>query len=109
MEKPQESGKHMAEKPLRFRLRRTLYELRLVDGLIKDHMQYGSCDHWSQKNPVIRIDSSLKGRQLLDVLIHEMAHAYFDDLLKEEAINDFAEDVARLLTKMFPTIKDFTL
>lgn len=95
--------------PTRFRLRRTLYELRLVDGLIKDKECYGSCDHWSQKRPVIRIDSSLKGRILLDTLLHEMMHAYFDDLLKEDAINDCAEDMARLLVKLFPELKGISL
>jgi hypothetical protein len=76
---------------------------------MKDKESYGSCDHWSTKRPVIRIDSSLKGRILLDTLIHEMMHAYFDDLIKEDSINGCAEDIARLLVKLFPQLRGLTL
>lgn len=99
----EESGGRLSKNlPNRFRLRRTLYELRLVDNLVKDQEKYGSCDHWSTKKPVIRVDSKLTGRILLDTLIHESAHAWFDDLIKEDAIGEFATDVARLVSKLFP-------
>lgn len=106
----EESGGRLGY-PTRFRLRRTLYELRLVDGLIKDYERYGSCDPWNveSKRPVIRIDSSLKGRMLLDTLLHEMMHAWCDDIIKEWAIEECASDMARILVKLFPQLKELTL
>jgi hypothetical protein len=59
----------------------------------------GECDNPKSIHKRIRIKRSLKGRERLDTLIHEMAHAA-DWPKSEEWVESFATDVARVLWKL---------
>lgn len=58
----------------------------------------GSCDPPTKPNKEIRIISSLKGQELLEVMLHEILHAALWDL-DEQAIEETAEDAARAIWK----------
>lgn len=60
---------------------------------------YGWCDNPDSKNKQIAIYSGLRGQLALDTIIHECLHAGFKDL-KEESINEFASDLARILWRL---------
>jgi hypothetical protein len=57
---------------------------------------YGECCY-SEKR--IKIDKSLKGLELLDTIIHESLHGGFE-ILSEETVNEFAEDLSKLLWEL---------
>lgn len=59
----------------------------------------GDCDGPHIKNKQIRINKNLRDIALLDTLIHEMLHAA-DWQRDEEWIEETAEDIARILTKL---------
>lgn len=61
--------------------------------------QRGDCDSPDQKNKEIRVSSSLKGEERLEVLIHEMVHAAGWHL-DESFVERFAADVARALWRL---------
>lgn len=63
------------------------------------HQHLGECDHPSTRNKAIRIRKSLRGELRLDTLIHETLHAGYPDM-SEDAINQVASDVARVLWKV---------
>lgn len=56
----------------------------------------GTCD-WGKKE--IEIRPTLSGEEELDCIIHESLHACFPDLC-EDAINDTAVSISKLLTKL---------
>ena len=62
----------------------------------------GDCDDpndYKGKFPVIRIDSSIKGRELLTILIHEVWHAS-DWYRDEEFVKRASKDMANILWKL---------
>lgn len=59
----------------------------------------GSCDPPTAKSKKILIDSSLHGKELLEVLLHEMGHAC-DWPRSEEYIAQQAEDMANVLWRL---------
>ena len=59
----------------------------------------GSCDSPTKKNKKIHIKPSLKGRQRLETEIHEFTHAG-DWNKDEEWVEEFAHDLARILTRI---------
>jgi len=63
----------------------------------------GDCEPPKSGTRTIRILKSLRGRELMEVLIHEASHAAFWDL-DEEVITEFASDVTDVL--MSYEIKD---
>ena len=59
----------------------------------------GDCDPPDKRGKEIRIASSLRGEEKLEVLIHEMVHAagwHID----EEFVDRFAKDAARALWRL---------
>jgi hypothetical protein len=58
----------------------------------------GSCDPPTKPNKEIKLLSSLRGQELLEVMLHEILHAALWDL-DEEAIEETAEDAARAIWK----------
>ena len=58
----------------------------------------GSCDPPTKPNKEIKILSSLKGQEKLEVMLHEILHAALWDL-DEQAIDETAADAARALWK----------
>ena len=58
----------------------------------------GSCDPPTKPNKEIKILSSLKGQEKLEVMLHEILHAALWDL-DEQAIEETAADAARALWK----------
>ncbi len=72
--------------------------LRFVSRIDKD-LSRGECDDPTTPNKEIRVLGKLKGEERLEVLIHEQLHAagwHID----EKFVKQFAEDVARNLTKL---------
>lgn len=70
--------------------------------LVKDPLDetlLGSCCHPQEPGKKIMIRDDLEGLEELDTLIHEMLHAAFWDL-KEEAVNEAAEDIAKALWRL---------
>lgn len=59
----------------------------------------GKCDPPDASGKAILIDSSLRGEELLEVLIHEQTHAGNWNLA-EEWVEVFARDVARNLWRI---------
>lgn len=55
--------------------------------------KYGDCDYDSR---TIRIHDTLTGTELMDVLIHELVHARWPDLLKS-AVEEFAGIITHAL------------
>ncbi len=63
--------------------------------------EYGECpDPRDKKSQPIKIRPGMSPRQELDTVIHELLHAGAYKLLSEEWVNEFAQDVARVLWKM---------
>lgn len=56
----------------------------------------GTCDKPCTVGRSIQISERLCGEEMLDTIIHEMMHARHWDL-SEEAVTEFASDVARFL------------
>ncbi len=59
----------------------------------------GDCDTPATANKEIRISSSLKGEERLEVVLHELVHAagwHID----EEFVEQFARDAARVLWRL---------
>lgn len=65
----------------------------------------GSCDAPTKKAKAIKIRSTLKGQERLEILIHEMLHAAFWDL-DEEPIEETAADIARALHGLGYKLRD---
>ena len=59
----------------------------------------GDCEPPTKVGKQIRVSSSLKGEERLEVIIHEMIHAAGWHL-DEEYVHDFARDVARALWRL---------
>jgi len=55
--------------------------------------RYGDCDYDTR---TIRIHHTLTGTELMDVLIHELVHARWPDLL-ESAVEEFAATITHVL------------
>lgn len=73
---------------------------RLLFERIKDSLNvWGYCDAPTNIGKTIKIDSRLHGQHRLEILIHELLHAGSWDL-SEETVQEFAEDCARILTKL---------
>lgn len=72
------------------------YDLRFVSRL---KGKLGDCDHSETKDKRIRILKSLRGRDKMDVIIHELLHAA-NWHLTEEFVNQFAEDCAKVLDQL---------
>ena len=59
----------------------------------------GSCDPPTEPEKVIMVHPQLEGLDELDTWIHEALHATVWDL-DEEAVNESARDIARLLWRL---------
>lgn len=71
----------------------------LIEKLHASWNGWGFCDPPTTKAKAIRIDNRITGRHRLEILIHEMLHAAAFEL-REELVAEFAEDCARILTKL---------
>jgi hypothetical protein len=79
----------------RHKIRGKIWNVRRVPNLGNAR---GSCDPPTKPNKEIKILSSLRGQELVEVLIHEGLHAAFWDI-DESVIEQVADDLARLLVK----------
>jgi len=59
----------------------------------------GICDAYDTPGKRIRISPSLKGERKLEVIVHEVLHASHWDMA-EEAVEETARDVARVLWRL---------
>jgi hypothetical protein len=59
----------------------------------------GDCDPPAAPGKEIRVESSLRDEERLEVLIHELAHAGMWNL-DEEFVDQFARDAARALWRL---------
>jgi hypothetical protein len=66
-----------------------------LDGLAVD----GTCDPPGTPNKRIRIRKGLKGRDLIETIIHEVLHAGCWDL-DEMAVREMSADAARILERL---------
>lgn len=76
---------------------RKRWKVRFVTRLGKDID--GDCDDPVVPNRTIRVLLSLRGRDLLETLIHEFTHGA-DHSKKEEWVTEFSRDLAIFLTRM---------
>ena len=60
---------------------------------------FGVCNPPTRKGKSIKIDNTLKDFDKLETIVHESLHAVFWDL-DEYAVQDAAEDLAKLLWKL---------
>lgn len=74
------------------------YELRLRSPL-KKYQADGLCDDPKSKNPKIYIRPDLERKRMIEVVIHELAHACFWDKTERD-ITKFALLVTRILKKL---------
>jgi len=80
---------------MRIKVLGKLWQLRFAPNMANR----GDCDQPDQRGKEIRISSSLRGEQRLEVLIHEMVHAagwHID----ETFVARFAKDAARALWRL---------
>jgi len=63
----------------------------------KEEENHGYCDPPEAKNKTIHIDQSLRGEQRLAIIIHELTHAANWRTFDEGFVEQYAEDVARIL------------
>jgi hypothetical protein len=56
--------------------------------------RHGDCDY---DKHLIRVSQSLRGDDLLEVLVHELIHARWPDL-SEEAVEEFGQEIAAVVT-----------
>ena len=82
---------------MRIRILGKFWQLRFVSALGGD--KRGDCDAPTVKGKEIRILSTLKGEERLEILLHEMLHAA-DWNQDEEWVNDTARDMAKAVTKL---------
>jgi hypothetical protein len=80
---------------LRVRIRDRVWRVRFMPAR---HMgnDWGRCYHPSRRNPLIEVRRSLRGRNLIDTIIHELLHAQHPEMT-EEAVDTTACMVARAL------------
>jgi hypothetical protein len=78
---------------MRHKIRGKIWNVRRVPNLGNAR---GSCDPPTKPNKEIKILSSLRGQEFLEVLLHEILHAALWDL-DEEAVSETAEDAARAI------------
>jgi len=72
-----------------------LWQLRFAPNMVNP----GDCDPPSKRGKEIRVSSSLRGEERLEVLIHELVHAagwHIDETFVEQ----FAKDAARALWRV---------
>ena len=82
---------------MRITLRGRRYRLEEVARLPGD--RFGDCTSPLLPHRLIRVRRSLKGQRRLEVILHEALHACLWDL-DEEAIEETAHDLARLLWRL---------
>ena len=87
-------GRRCRGRLVKCKIRGKIWEIVFVN-LRKD---WGDSDH-PRAGRKIRIATRAKGRLRLDTLIHEISHAGFPDL-DEEAIDEYATDLARALWRL---------
>ena len=80
---------------MRHKIRGKMWNVRRVPNLGNAR---GSCDPPKKPNKEIKLLSSLRGQELLEVLLHEILHAALWDL-DEQAIEETAADAARAIWK----------
>jgi len=56
----------------------------------------GHCDPPGKKNKEIKILMGLRGREKLEILLHEFLHSIFWDM-DEETITESAHDIAKII------------
>jgi hypothetical protein len=78
---------------MRHKIRGKMWNVRRVPNLGNAR---GSCDPPTKPNKEIKILSSLRGQEFLEVLLHEILHAALWDL-DEQAVSETAEDAARAI------------
>ncbi len=83
---------------MRVRVRGKLWRL-LFERLPKSADYFGVCDAPNVHNKAIRVDRRLSGEKRLEVVLHELLHAGHWDM-SEEAVEEFARDAARILTRL---------
>lgn len=59
----------------------------------------GFCDAPTVRGKTISVDCRLRGERELEIIIHELLHAAAWQL-DEQLVSKFAEDTARILTKL---------
>ena len=82
----------------RVKIRGKYWWLKFVTAK-ETHGHLGECDHPTVSEKSIRIRKTLKGENRLDTIIHELLHAGQWDL-NEEAVEELASDIARVLTAL---------
>lgn len=81
---------------------------KLMFGGLK-RPKLGECDSPKSVGKRIRINSTLKGQEELDTIIHEVFHAGFWHV-DEEVVEEFGTDLARILWKLgYRRIKEYDL
>jgi hypothetical protein len=60
---------------------------------------YGTCDNPNTANKTIKIDNSLSGKKLLEILCHESGHAFFYQH-DEETVEQFGKDLSDFLWRL---------
>lgn len=60
----------------------------------------GLCDDPSEDRPCIYMLSYLKDKELIEIIVHEMTHAFFWNA-SEEKVTKFAEEVAEVIYKKY--------
>ena len=87
---------------MRVKVRGRYWNLEFVSRLPRGggHQDdYGRCDSPTTEKKSILVLSKLRGRERLEILIHELFHAGCWDL-DEEAVEEIAGDIARVLDNL---------
>lgn len=66
----------------------------------KSYGAYGLCDDPTSKNPQIWIDPDLDNKKLIEIIVHELTHAFFFKT-REKCVTKFAKVVTKVFLSKF--------
>lgn len=87
------------EEEITIKINKKKWKIKIVKSTDLSPVSYGECDDVSCTNPEIWIKRSLKPKDLMDTVIHEVLHAVRPEL-SEEAVLETASTIADALWKL---------
>ena len=87
------------EEEIKIKINKKTWKIRIVKSTDLSPVSYGECDDVSCSDPEIWIKRSLKPKDMMDTIIHEVLHAIRPELC-EEAVLETATTITDALWKL---------
>lgn len=88
-----------SEEEINIKINKKKWKIKIVKSTDLSPVSYGECDDVSCNNPEIWVKRSLKPKDMMDTIIHEVLHAVRPEL-SEEAVLETASTIADALWKL---------